>query len=211
MRVVNKFSWHESPGDFAERYFLRHYFRNVGLRFRKIRKDKQGKKPDGYIKDASGKRIAVAEVKLITYHHRSPGIQRITLDTTVKRHIHTAKKQLRTETSELPKIIYLIGDDSFFKPVIFRSALFGKWNTVVRGGVGQVFNGHSGFFSKSKTDDKFHDGLISAVICYIPTMRDYTLWIYRNRDSLHLPKILLDRKHIGELWDYDSRKLRQII
>ena len=45
--LVNRFSWHKNNGDFAEFYFRNNYFKWIGLNFRKIRKDKKGKKPDG--------------------------------------------------------------------------------------------------------------------------------------------------------------------
>lgn len=125
IRVVGRFSWHEQPGDFAERWFLRNYFRGINLSFRKIRKDKNGKKPDGFVLDQKRK-VALAEIKLIKRREREPGVQKITTDDTVKSAIDKAKKQLGAINSELPKIIYIIGDDTFLKPESLRSGIFGK-------------------------------------------------------------------------------------
>ena len=67
LRVVNRYSYHKYSGDFAEKHFYRNYFKSIGLSFRKIRKDKIGRKPDGYIKDCHGNKIAIAEIKLVKY------------------------------------------------------------------------------------------------------------------------------------------------
>ena len=127
MRVVNRFSWHKQHGDFAEKYLRNNYFRDIGLKFRKIRKDKEGKKPDGYILDKNSQKIAIVEIKLIKSQKRKPGIvQEITLNETIMRAIHRAKKQLDTINENLPKIIYLIRDDIFLKPETIRWAIFGR-------------------------------------------------------------------------------------
>lgn len=210
MRVVNRFSWHKNPGDFAEKYLRQKYIKGLGLSFRKIRKDKIGRKPDGYILDSKGKKIALAEIKLVKYQRRSPGIQRITLDETIQRSIRSSKRQLRNINTGLPKIIYLIRDDPFMKPGTLRWAIFGKEVMMVRGGR-TIFSGYSGLHPRYKEDDKFRDDTIAAVICYIPMLKDYCLWIYRNKNAQPIPAKLLDKSHIEELWDYNSKGLKRIM
>lgn len=210
IKLVNRFSWHKNHGDFAEKHLRYKYFKNIGFSFRKIRKDKKGKKPEGYVLNTFGKRIAIAEIKLITSQKRIPGVHIITLDETICRAIKKAKIQLKTINNNLPKIIYIIRDDVFFKAETLRWALFGKWMTLNREGK-TIFNGYSGFFPRNKEDDKFRDNLISAVICYIPTLTGYSLWIYRNKNAPQIPNKLLDKKHIEEFWDYDSGRLKQVL
>jgi len=209
IKVVNRFSWHKNPGDFAEKHVRSKYFKDIGFGFRKIRKDKKGKKPEGYILGTAGKRIALVEIKLITRQKRARGVHIITLDETIRKAIKKAKVQLRTINSNLPKIIYIIRDDVFLKPETLRWALFGKWMTVDRGGK-TIFSGYSGFFPKNKEDNKFRDNLISAVVCYIPTLTNYSIWIYRNKNAPKIPNKLLDKKHLKEFWDYDSSGLEKI-
>lgn len=208
--IVSRFSWHKGAGDFAEGYFRRTYFKGIGLRFRKIRKDRKGKKPDGYVLDQSKIKIALAEIKLIKFKKRSAGVQLIKTDSTISNALRGAKKQLKAIDDKYPKIIYLIRDESFFKPITVRQAIFGKWKTTTLGEI-IVFNNHSGLDYKSREDNKLRDTVISAIICYIPVMKGYKLWIYRNQLAKPVPNVFLDKSHIEELWDYDGASLRRII
>lgn len=200
MRVVGRFSWHDKPGDFAEQYFHNKYFHDIGLSFRKIRKDKVGKKPDGYILDR-GRKIALAEIKLIKRQERGTAVQIITIDGTIRRAIRKAKEQLKTIDDGLPKIIYLIGDDTFFKPKSLRAGIFGKYVTDRQG-----FTNHMGFYPKYKEYDNLRDGLISAIICYIHNLEGYNLWTYVNRSVGLIPLKILDKAHLEELWEYSPAK-----
>jgi len=210
--LTGRFTWHKNAGDFAEKYFRKNYFSKIGLKFRKIRKNKEGKKPDGYILNKNNRKIALAEIKLIKSKVRKPGIaQFIKIDETIRRSIKKAKKQLKTIDDNLPKIIYLIGDDIFVKPKIVKIAIFGKLKIVIRiidGKRQTIFAGHSGFYEKFKKDNKMYDNLISAVICYKPTLKGYKLYIFRNKGSVPLPIIFLDKRHIAEMWDYSSNASR---
>ena len=209
-KLVNRFSWHKHSGDFAEKHLISKYFKDIGFSFRKIRKDKNGKKPDGYILNSARKKVALAEIKLITSKKRVQGVHITTLDETIRKAIKKAKTQLRTINSNLPKIIYIIRDDVFLKSGTLRWALFGKWKTVISRGGKTIFNDYSGFFPQNKEDNKFRDNLISAVICYMPTLTGYSIWIYRNKNAPKIPKKLLNKKHLEEFWDYDSSELKQV-
>lgn len=208
MRVVNRFSWHKHHGDFAEKYLRYIYFRKLGLSFRKIRKDKNGIKPEGYVLDENGEKIALVEIKLIKSQKRKSGVHIITIDETIQRAIRSAKKQLRAIDTDLPRIIYLIRDDVFFKEESLRWALFGKWTTVCRGSM-TIFNGYSGFYPRTREDNKFRDNLLSAVICYLPTLKGYSLWVYQNKDATSVPTKLLDKKNAEEIWNYNSHSLKR--
>lgn len=215
--LVNRFSWHRESGDFAERHFRQNYFSGIGLSFRKIRKDRKGQKPDGYVLEKSKNRIAVVEIKLIQYNKKyntkaggKLQLQRITTDATTRAAIRKAKKQLQCVATDLPKIVYLIRDDSFLKSYILRAAIFGNWKTVMRGDE-VIFNGHSGFDKKTKEDNKMRDRILSAIICFVPLLNGYKLWVYRNKLAKPIPKKFLDRTHIEELWDYDVSSLKKII
>lgn len=119
--LIGRFTEHKNAGDFAEAFLRKYYFPELGLKFRKIRKDKKGKKPDGYILNKNNKKIALAEIKLIKKKVRTLGIvQDIQTDITIHKAIRKAKKQLRTIKNNLPKVIYLIGDDLFVKPTTIR-------------------------------------------------------------------------------------------
>ena len=210
MGIVDRFSWHKNSGDFAEGYFLREYFKGLGLSFRKIRKDKKGRKPDGYILDSNKNKIAVAEIKLIKRQsQRGNGFSRIRMDETIQNQIRKAKKQLKSVDEELPKIVYLILDDTFAKFKNVMIAVFGKWITIDRGGK-IIYNGYSGLCSKYREDNRLRDNLLSAVVCYKKTLSSYKIYLIQNTDSVALPKILLDKNHLEELWDYNSKGLRRI-
>ena len=210
--LTNRFTWHTNAGDFAEKYLRKNYFSKLGLKFRKIREDKEGEKPDGYILNRNNQKIALAEIKLIESKVRKLGItQSIKTDETICRAIRKAKKQLKTIDDNLPKIIYLIGDDIFVKPEIVKIAIFGKLQIVMRTINGKrqtIFEGHSGFYEKLKEDNKMYDNLISAIVCYKPTLSGYKLYTFRNKGSVPLPNILLDKRHIVEMWDYSSNASR---
>lgn len=206
--LTDRFTWHKNAGDFAEKYFRKNYFSKLGLKFRKIRKDKKGEKPDGYILNKNNQKIALAEIKLIERKVRKLEIvQAINTDETVKNDIRKGKSQLKVIDCNLPKIIYLIGDDIFVKSIMIRMAIFGKWiimNSFVDGRRKTIFEGHSGFYPKFKEDNKMGDNIISAIICYKPLLKGYKLYIFRNKGSIPLPGILLDKTHIAEIWDYSS-------
>ncbi len=204
MRVVNSFSWHKQHGDFAERHLRQNYFKKLCLSFRKIRKDKNGTKPDGYILNGDQK-IALAEIKLIKYQKQKstsgPIMPKITVDATVRRTISRAKKQLRAINTKLPKIIYLINDAAFLNQEMIRCGIFGKWITTLQDD-NILRGGHSGLYTENKNDNKFHDNIVSAIICYVPKLKEYNLWIYLNKNSIPIPQELLDKNHIEELWEY---------
>ena len=211
IKVIDRFSWHKHHGDFAEKYLRLTYLPSLGLGFRKIRKDKKGKKPEGYVLDNKKQRIALIEIKLIRNQKREPRIiHLIKLDETIQRSIRSAKTQLKTIDTDLPKILYIIRDDIFLKPETFRQAIFGKWITVCCGKK-TIFNDYSGFYFKSKQDNKMRDDFLSAIICFIPTLRGHTLWVYKNKKAKALPYKLLDKKHVEELWEYDSKSLKRTI
>lgn len=210
LRVVNRFSWHGQPGDFAERYLRNVYFPSLGLRFRKIRKDKQGPKPDGYVLQ-NGRKIALIEIKLVTLVRRARGVQRITVSETVRTAIRQAKRQLGQILSKLPRIIYLIRDEPFFRSETAKCAIFGEHISVDRGGR-RIYDGYAGFYPPNREDNKFRDGALSGVICFVPGLRNhnYELWIYRNRVAPRILRILLDGRHVREFWDATSNGLRSV-
>lgn len=206
--IVKRFSGHKNPGDFAERYFRQNYFKGIGLKFRKIRKDKKGKKPDGFVLDKKQNMIALAEIKLIEYKNRGNEFQRINTDDTVRNSILGAKKQLKAMNIDLPRIIYLIRDDTFLNPEALRQAIFGKQEMIVQGGE-IVFNYYSGFNYKTRKNNKMMSNTISGIICYVPMMNEYKLWVYINKQAKPVPNELLDSKHVEELWDFDGICLKK--
>lgn len=80
----------------------------------------------------------------------------------------------------------------------------------MRGGE-TVFNDYSGFDSKTREDNKMRDEVLSAIICFVPILKGYKLWVYRNKLARSLPNRLLDENHIEELWDYDGACLKRVI
>lgn len=209
--VVNRFSWHKNCGDFAESYFKRNYFKELNLSFRKIRKDKKGKKPDGYILDSNRDKIAVVEIKLIQNQDRETNeAQFIKIDETITRSIKSAKKQLHTIDEDLPRVVYLILDDISARFEMVKIAIFGKRITIDNTIHGTIYNGYSGFYKKYREDNKLRDNLISAIICYKKTLNSCEIYIIRNSDSIKLPSVLRDKKHLKELWDYNSKRLKRI-
>jgi hypothetical protein len=208
--VVNRFSWHKNHGDFAELYFRKNYFKGLDLSFRKIRKDKRGKKPDGYILDKDKNKIAVAEIKLIKSQNQTTNaIHSIKIDETITRAIKGAKKQLQIVKDDLPKVIYLILDDIFSKFKTVKTATFGKWITIHDTIHGTIYNGYSGLCTKYAKNNKLRDNLISAIVCYKKTQNSYKIYIIKNSDSIKLPFVLLDKKHLEEFWDYNFKRLKK--
>lgn len=208
--IVNRFSYHKSPGDFAESYFRRTYFKNIGLGFRKLWRDKEGEKPDGFILNCKRERIAIAEIKLIQYNRRvGEGFHRLHTPQTVRQAMRKARQQLHAVKADLPKIIYLIRDDSFLKSRVLKIAIFGDLVTVFCGDE-ILFQGHSGFRNKTRSDNKFRNNDVSAVICFVPLQRGYKLWIYKNELATPIADVILDKSHCEELWSYDGTFLKRI-
>lgn len=70
IQIVNLFSRYKNKGDVAEKYLRKNYFETLSLYFRKIRKSKEGKKPEGYVLDKNNKKIALVEIKCIIFKDR---------------------------------------------------------------------------------------------------------------------------------------------
>lgn len=133
----------------------------------------------------------------------------MTIDETITRSIKSAKKQLQAVNSNLPKVVYLILDDTFACFKIVKIAVLGKIKTIIRNNTGEItYNNYSGLCNKYREDNKLRDNLISAVVCYKKTLNSYELHIIQNSDSVKLPIILQDKKHLKELWDYNSKGLK---
>jgi len=118
-------------------------------------------------------------------------------------------KELKGD-GDLPRVVYLILDDIFAKFKTVKTAIFGKWITINNTNDGIVYNGYSGLCNKYEEDNKLRDNLISAVICYKKTLNSYEIYIIQNSDSIKLPPVLRDKKHLKELWSYNSKRLKQI-
>lgn len=204
LRVINRFE----DGDFAEEYFRKRYFSSLGFSFRKIRRDKSGLKPDGWVLK-NHKKVALAEIKLIRFQTHI-GAGRVTVDKTIKNLIHLAKKQLKNISTPLPKICYLIGDDIFVESTSILQALFGKWIIIDRRGVGIIFRNYKGFHPNYSQYNKFRDNVLSAVICYLHLNREYELLVFQNQFAPSVPVELLDEDNIKEWWVYTSclRKIK---
>jgi len=213
MRITKRFSWHPRSGDFAEKYFRKVYLPSLGLNFRKIRKDKKGSKPDGWIL-LGKKKIALAEIKLITYNDRSEtahkGVVKITIDETIQHAISSAKKQLKNIKTILPKILYLILDDPFANSKSILDATFGPWITVECAGK-TVYNGQRGFHPRKKypQDNKILGDWLSAMLCLIPDTERYKLLLFRPQNSIKLPDKILPIETIEETWEYSENSLIQ--
>lgn len=206
--IVNRFSWHKYHGDFAEIYFRKNYFKGLGLNFRKIRKDKKGVKPDGYILDQDKNKIAIAEIKLIkNQEEQNNEVCLITIDKTITSSVKKAKKQLKAVDNNLPKVVYLILDDISANINAVKTAIFGKW--IIRTGQ-KNYQGYSGLCNIYRKNNKLRDNLLSAVVCYKKTLNSYKIYIIRNSDSIDLPEVLLDKKHLEELWGYNNKRFKRI-
>src|SRR3989338_11373249 len=114
MRIIKRFSWHKQSGDFAESFLRKNFFSSLGLKFRKIRRDKKGKKPDGWILQDKQK-IALSEIKLIKYSEKSDltRVHRVTIDRTIQRALAKAREQKKRINKKHPKKIFLIFYDDF--------------------------------------------------------------------------------------------------
>lgn len=210
-RIVNRFSWHSDFGNFAEKDFRRNYFVPIGLQCRKIKIDNKNKKPDIYIKDSKYQNIAIAEIKAIKYKEYGDGCSYINIIETINYAIVRAKKQLASFKSELPKIIYLIGDNSFVKPKTLIPSIFGKWKTKINRNGQIIFNNYSGLDLCDSKDNIMADNLISAIICYIPLLdKSYDIWSIFNKDSVKIPNKLIDKKHIKKCWEYNKNIIQEI-
>lgn len=196
IRLLNRFK----NGYFAEEYFRKKYFPGLGLSFRKIRKDKNGLKPDGWILKNQEK-IALAEIKLIKFQTHL-GIGRVTVDRTIKHSISQAKKQLKSILTHLPKLLYLIGDDVFVESVSILRALFGDWIIIERQGVGVIFSGYKGFHPNYFQHNKFRDNALSGAICYLLLDKGYELLVFQNQFASLIPVELLNKRNVKEWWVY---------
>lgn len=207
-RMINRFSWHKQHGDFAEQHLLRKYFPLLNLKFRKIRKDKIGKKPDGWIIE-NNKKIALAEIKLIKYKQLKTGIvQKINTPKTIERAINYSKNQLKNINTELPKITYLLGDEIFFNETSIRWAIFGPEILKEKNGK-VIYRGPKGLVEKRY--NLFRDDILSAVICYILTTNGYEIWVFKNSTSKELPKKLFDLNNLKIFYNYDGSSLKKTI
>jgi len=208
---MNKKSF--TDGNLEELNFRKTYFKGLGLKFIKINEDSKGQKPDGYILDSNKNKIAVAEIKLIKKQERISDdkfkLHPINIDKTILSSIREAKKQLRTIKSDLPKMVYLILGDSFASLKTAKLAIFGKFITSYCGNQ-KIYEGYSGFCKRFHENNKFRDDLLSAIVCYKKTLNSYEVYIFQNSDSIQFPKILQDKKHLKELWDYNSKRLKLI-
>lgn len=200
-RYVNRFSWNTDP-NFAERRFIATFFKQFGFRFRKIRTSNKNKTPDGWILDCDGRKIALAEIKLIRFKVRPPrAVSRITIDRTIRRALDSAKNQLETREDELPRIVLLIADDHFVSSDSVRDALFGEWITTMRGEE-IIFEGHRSWNYKNESRDLMLNHKISAVFSCHSTPDGYQLMIIQDTNSFKIPHIFHRKKWTNEHWLY---------
>jgi len=148
----------------------------------------------------------VAEIKLL----KNQNIQNkeaffVAIDKTIIRSIKKAKKQLKTINNDLPKIVYLILDDSSARFKTVKSAILGRWITTISRNGKFIYNNYSGLRNEKSEDNKLRDNLLTAIICYKKTLNSYKIYIIRNTDSFDLPKELLDKKHLIELFNYSKK------
>ena len=207
MRITKRFSWHKQSGDFAESFLRKSFPSSLGLRFRKIRRDKKGKKPDGWILRDKQK-IALSEIKLITYSAKSAlkGVHRVSIDRTIQRALARAKEQLQSIKTTLPKIIFLILDDPFANSRSILDAAFGPWITVTRAEK-IIFNGPRGFHQTQRTsqDNKIFKNWLTAIFCYIPDTSGYKLLLFQQHNPpTKLPDELMQTEAIQEIWEYSQ-------
>jgi hypothetical protein len=212
MRITKRFSWHEHGGDFAENFLRKNFFSSLGLRFRKIRRDKLGKKPDGWILRGKQK-IALSEIKLIQYSPKNnlKGVRWNTIDRTIQHAIAGAKPQLQNIKTTLPKIIFLIFDDPFAKARSVLDAVFGPWITVERGGK-IIFNGPRGFHPTQKTaqDNIIFGNWLSAIFCYIPDTDGYKILLFQQQNPpVKIPDELMPTEAIQERWEYSETLVKK--
>jgi len=212
MRITKRLSWHKKSGDFAENFLRKKFFPSLGLKFRKIRKDKKGKIPDGWILRGRQK-IALAEIKLIKYSPNSDlkSVHRVTIDKAIQDAIASAKKQLKDFTTTLPKILYLILDDSFADSRSVLDAAFGPWITVTRDGK-TIFNSPRGSHptKKAAQDNKIFGSWLSAIFCYLPDTEGYKLLLFKPQNPANVPDELMPTEAIQEIWEYSETSARKI-
>ncbi|MBU0577363.1 hypothetical protein KKF73_02270, partial [Patescibacteria group bacterium] len=193
-----------------EEFLRKKYFKQLGLSFRKIRKDKKGNIPDGWILNSKNERIALAEIKLIkeSFKDMKGGVMTITIDKTILNKIKKAKKQLKTIKTDLPKLIYFIVDDSFVSPRIIADALFGPWITIENEGK-VIYDGPRGLNLKSskkyQQDNKFKDDYLSGIVFYVSQSDSYKIWLFQNKNSVPIPQSLFDKHKLVELWSYENK------
>lgn len=206
MRITKRFSWHKNSGEFAENFLRKKFFPSLGLRLKKIRKDKKGRIPDGWILQDKQK-IALAEIKLIKYSPTSglERVHRVTIDKAIQDAIDRAKKQLKNFDTTLPKILYLILDDPYADSRAVLDAAFGPWITVTRGEK-TIFNGPRGFHptKKAKQDNKILGSWLSAIFCYISDTRGHKLLLFRPQNPAKISDRLMPIEAIEEIWEYSE-------
>lgn len=215
MRVVKLFSYQKEAGIRAENYLIEKFFPSLGLVFEKIPKN-EGNTPDGWILD-DGQKIALAEIKLIrhekeTKHQLSSGaigVHLIEIDKTIQSRISSAKKQLKTVETNLPKILYLVLDDSFADSRSVLDAAFGPWVTVTRISGQTIYNGPRGFHptEKMKQDNKILGDWVSAIFCYLHDTDGYKLLLFRRAEGKILPTKLMPTEAIEEIWEYSETSI----
>ncbi len=206
MRITKRFSWHKKSGEYAEDFLRKKFFPSLGLKLRKIRKDKKGTIPDGWILREKQK-IALAEIKLIKYSPSSDleHVHRITIDKAIQGAIDGSKKQLKDFDTKLPKILYLILDDSYADSRMVLKAAFGPWITVIRGGK-TIYNGPRGFHpeKKAKQDNKILGSWLSAIFCYIPDTDGHKLLLFKPKNPAEIPNELMPTEAMQEIWEYSE-------
>lgn len=206
MIIVGRYNWPSRSGHYAENFLIKKFFPSLGLRFRKIRKDKRGPVPDGWILRDKQK-IALAEIKLIKYSfsNDTQKVHRITIDSAIQDAIDRAKKQLKNFDTELPKILYLIFDDSFANSRSVLVAAFGPWRTIIRDGR-IIYNGPRGFHptQKAEQDNKILGSWLSAIFCYIQDTNKYKLLLFKPQNLTKIPDELMPIEAIQEIWEYSE-------
>ncbi len=192
-RVVNKFSWHKRKGNFAAEELYNNLSKEFGLCFEIINPQGNGNHPDAWV-HFDGKHIALAEVKMVEYQSpRFTGVRSITTHDTVRRQISKAKKQLRSRETDLPRVLYLVCDASFTDDEVIAWAIFGPLITVIGQDDRTIYSGYRGLHAKKRMrqDDKFLDGLLSAIIC-VREYDDRRLYsVFQNMTSARLPDVLV--------------------
>ncbi len=195
----NKF---RGNGTDAEKFFITTYLDSHHLGFEKI-KETNTKTPDGYITDRNRRRIALIEVKLVTHGKReSHGPEEEKIHKTIGRQISKAKKQLKQIETNLPKVVYLIGDDPAIESNSLKRALFGEWMSQIYERAGLVFNWYKGFHPVYRKSNKFRDDVLSGVICLVSDGSSFKSIVVENNTFQNLPFELIDNTDIIEHTQY---------
>jgi hypothetical protein len=211
MEIPQKtFGRNKKSGLKAENYLIENFFPSQGLSFEKIPECEQ-KTPDGWVLHKE-ERIALVEIKFIQQSADEDGCRIITIDKTIQRAISSAKKQLKSIRTELPKILYLIMDDHFADFNSFIDAAFGpnieEHIALDNGESIKIYSGRRGFHpaQKKHQDNKILGNWVSAIFCcYLNRFEDkkQELIILKLKDE-EIPKVLLENKK-SEIWEYDKK------